>query len=653
MNKFFTWLFDNIEYNKIQLLYNEATNDLKTAYLLWCNDNQEENSTKWNHKRRVAADFDTIKSLYDDINTSRKLQKKYNAGLHFILTDKHLPKIEDSSYYKTVARLESQIVYFHNIILTFQQHQRVWMLFGDGSLETANRSDLEKAYKNLLDNGAEASKISKAIELSESYPLSWKTFISEFGDGFPKDAVNKAFDIPQESWLKKEEFLAKTVDRQTQVNIILANREYNPSSFDSETLELERSVLSELEIDYLDYPIEFDCTLHDKKELNRLVLDYSEYARLVDFSDDITIPKLYSYRALIDETGCRFSDLVGRTTANRKGIIEYKKANGLEETVSIEDYILMGKNESALYKYVAQFKEKEKLRDKIKSIKRAYNLGFCSLFGDVDIDLISVDDLNDIYGKLEEVEQEDQRLIARKRLIEEEKRREEEARRLRQEQIDRIAAINSLNKCVSTWYTPNRSSLKCFSLYYYYPTSCDWFASQDEWDIRTLIWNFKANPNKPIPMNMVIKLHEESVAILMPNIIRCLQHFFGRYLDKLTLVCLPSSKRDVTERRYKDFSAILTAKTGMINAYDHIRVTREGGAKHLGESGAPVFEIDSFFFKNKYILLFDDVITTGSSMDNLASLLSSVGAVVIGGMSIGRTRHTRELRNPIDDIPSY
>ena len=152
-------------------------------------------------------------------------------------------------------------------------------------------------------------------------------------------------------------------------------------------------------------------------------------------------------------------------------------------------------------------------------------------------------------------------------------------------------------------------------------------------------------------MNIVIKLHEESVAILMPNIIRCLKHFFGAYLDKLTLVCLPSSKRDVTERRYKDFSAILTERTGMINAYAHIKVTREGGAKHLGESGAPVFEIDPFFFKNKYILLFDDVITTGSSMDKLANLFSSVGAVVIGGMSIGRTRHTRELRNPIDDIP--
>ncbi len=62
------------------------------------------------------------------------------------------------------------------------------------------------------------------------------------------------------------------------------------------------------------------------------------------------------------------------------------------------------------------------------------------------------------------------------------------------------------------------------------------------------------------------------------------------------------------------------------------------------------FAVDSIFFKGKYVLLFDDVITSGRSMERLKQKLESVGAIVIAGLSIGRTKHERQGSNPIDLI---
>ena len=43
--------------------------------------------------------------------------------------------------------------------------------------------------------------------------------------------------------------------------------------------------------------------------------------------------------------------------------------------------------------------------------------------------------------------------------------------------------------------------------------------------------------------------------------------------------------------------------------------------------------------KGKNIILFDDVITSGRSMEQLRARLQKAGANVIGGFSIGKTKH--------------
>ena len=245
-----------------------------------------------------------------------------------------------------------------------------------------------------------------------------------------------------------------------------------------------------------------------------------------------------------------------------------------------------------------------------------------------------------------------------KKRIEEEKRKAEEAERLRKLEEERIRLeenkrqqdIRNLKSCVSSWPQPSYSTLHCFSLYYYYPTTCGWDVDQRDWDIRNLIWNFKANPNRPQSSSEIALRHEQAMDKVIPLIKRVIQRYFGDKTSKLTLVCIPSSKRIVTERRYKDFSAKLCSLTGMSNGYDYVNVLSEGEAKHLGGSAQAKYTVDNSYFKNRFVILFDDVITSGRSMENFKHLLEQAGATVIAGISIGKTKHEPQISHPIDNV---
>ena len=79
----------------------------------------------------------------------------------------------------------------------------------------------------------------------------------------------------------------------------------------------------------------------------------------------------------------------------------------------------------------------------------------------------------------------------------------------------------------------------------------------------------------------------------------------------------------------------------MLNAYKHIHFKSDGDAKHLGGTEKANISFDEDFFKGKYVVMFDDIITSGKSMERMKKKLESFGAVVLGGISIGKTKHER------------
>ena len=254
------------------------------------------------------------------------------------------------------------------------------------------------------------------------------------------------------------------------------------------------------------------------------------------------------------------------------------------------------------------------------------------------------------YDRNEMMKQIDKKL---KQIAAEEKKKREEEERKKAEKLSKQKLIEA----VSSWDTLSED-LHYSYFFYYYPTTCDFEATEDEWDNRWTIWNFKNTPGKTSDMD-----HQQTLNYVIPMVKSRLKETFGESnLKYLTLVCIPASSQSKTQLRYEEFSNRLCSDLGLINAYSHITVTESREARHLGGGGTNLAHLsfDEEFFKDKYVLLFDDVITRGDSMRIFARKMQRLGARVVGGLSLGKTKHERPIPrnipiNPFaeedDDLP--
>lgn len=197
-----------------------------------------------------------------------------------------------------------------------------------------------------------------------------------------------------------------------------------------------------------------------------------------------------------------------------------------------------------------------------------------------------------------------------------------------------------LKSRVTIW--PIIKGIPCFYMYYYYPTTCNWEADNNEWNVRNMIWNFKYDPSKTTELGHKVYLNS-----VLSDTVKVLTHFFGTYTNNLTLVCITASTKHINMLRYEEFSKRLCMILNMKNSYEHITITEDGTPKHLGGNGNPTLSFNSSFFKDKNVLLFDDVITSGRSITRFKNHLEGCGANVIGALTIGKTKHERAGLDPI------
>ena len=250
------------------------------------------------------------------------------------------------------------------------------------------------------------------------------------------------------------------------------------------------------------------------------------------------------------------------------------------------------------------------------------------------LSLLKCFDRDEMQKWIEEVQKEHEKKELAKKFAEEERLKKEKEQREKEER--KRNALPSLKLCVSSWETLYNNFPYKFLLHYY-PTTCDFEATEDEWNDRWLVWNFKNTPGKTSE-----KEHEEALDEVIPRLNSLLENTFGSYLDLLTLVCIPASSEANNNARFEGFSKRLTNETDMDNAFDHIQVVKDATPKHLGGTGTPILHFDEDYFKGRYILLFDDVITKGNSMLLFKRKLEALGAIVIAGVSVGKTTHERQ-----------
>lgn len=214
---------------------------------------------------------------------------------------------------------------------------------------------------------------------------------------------------------------------------------------------------------------------------------------------------------------------------------------------------------------------------------------------------------------------------------------EEEIRQFEQKEISRLNQLrDNLPTKVKDWDALQNGMHYCYFLRYY-PTTCEIKATNKEWDDRNTVWDFKNDPSKVSPED-----HNKAMLWVVQNVKnKLIETFDNESLKLLTLVCIPASSKMITERRYKEFSSMLCKETGMDNSYSYINIIQDAPPKHLGGTGNPTVEYNADFFKNKNIIIFDDVITSGKSMLRMKLNMEQLGATVIAGISIGKTFHHR------------
>lgn len=160
-----------------------------------------------------------------------------------------------------------------------------------------------------------------------------------------------------------------------------------------------------------------------------------------------------------------------------------------------------------------------------------------------------------------------------------------------------------------------------YFFYYYYPTRFENVTEQD-WEARNLIWNFKDGSE-----------HYRVCNILTTK----LKRVYSWSLSMLTFVCIPASTREINHKRYYSFMTDVCKATGMANGYEHITIVKEKEPTHLGGESPAEYTYDKDFFKDRLIILFDDVVTRGHSLAKMKMELESVGAHIVAALSIGRT----------------
>ena len=239
-----------------------------------------------------------------------------------------------------------------------------------------------------------------------------------------------------------------------------------------------------------------------------------------------------------------------------------------------------------------------------------------------------------VMQKAAERRRQEEKREAERREAERKRREEELARQRKETEIRNLPT--TLPGCVASWSSHSNSSMKHKYFFDYYPYGAyKDNASASMWDTWRIVWHFKNDPDK----NVSTYEHISALQTVTKLVEDTLRSAFGSKTEYLTLVCLTASTQRKTELRYKDFAEQLCKNLNMCNAYPHIKVIEGGSSKHDGGDGSRKVSYDRYFFNGKYVVLFDDVRTTGHSLEQERHTMEEFGAKVICAITIAQTTY--------------
>lgn len=165
-----------------------------------------------------------------------------------------------------------------------------------------------------------------------------------------------------------------------------------------------------------------------------------------------------------------------------------------------------------------------------------------------------------------------------------------------------------------------------YSYYYlmqYLPTRYE--ATQNEWNNRREVWNFKDGVCSDRILNEMVKTVNEIVGYAKSNYIICF---------------IPASRSSRTQTRYSSLARKLTERTGVFATLDAVKKNSDSVSGYVaGKSSNPTadFIFNANLLRGKKVILIDDVITRGRTFTQTASKILANGASSVTGMFVAKT----------------
>lgn len=177
------------------------------------------------------------------------------------------------------------------------------------------------------------------------------------------------------------------------------------------------------------------------------------------------------------------------------------------------------------------------------------------------------------------------------------------------------------------------------------------------------------NPQREILRNLVFKFKGETSSselfrgFLAEKVSQYLPLIFDCKKEDLVLLCVPTSKREKLEGRYKGFCNKLTSM-GLKADYEILYLSEDVTTKHMSyyclSSGAKTFDRcirlkreNLAKLKGKKVVIFDDVITNGNNIRDCHDLLRANG-IDAKFLTLARTYNSDfEVKNTSSTIYEY
>ena len=201
-----------------------------------------------------------------------------------------------------------------------------------------------------------------------------------------------------------------------------------------------------------------------------------------------------------------------------------------------------------------------------------------------------------------------------------------------------------LERKLSRW--DYAGGVKSFSLYNYLPSRFisdpSFNTTETESRRHSQILSFK---NSGLGMYSPVESKE-----ILDDLSWVFSTFLSGYTNDLMIFYVPSSTISDYRRRHEKLNYHLIKEFNIQSSLNLVRYHIDGSSKNsfLGKQD-PTLEFAEKLFRNKLVIIFDDVITSGSTIGRYKNLIESFGGTVLCALSIGRTVHHHE-EDPIQKM---